>query len=34
MGILAVDLDKFNLDDYNNVDGNDPETIIHVRILA
>ena len=34
MGILGVDLDKTNIDDDNNFDENDPETIIHVRLLA
>ena len=34
MGILGVDLDKINLDDDNNLDVDDPETIIHVRLLA
>ena len=34
MGILGVDLDKANLDDDNNFDEDDPETIIHVRLLA
>ena len=34
MGILGVYLDKNNLDEDNNFDEDDPETIIHVRILA
>ena len=33
MNILAVDLDKINLDDDNNFDEDDSETII-VRLLA
>ena len=32
--ILAVDLDKINLDGDNNFDKDDPDTIIHVRNLA
>ena len=28
MGILGVDLDNINLDDDNNFDKNDPETIL------
>ena len=32
--ILAVNLNKINLDDDNDFDGNDPDTIIHVRLLA
>ena len=32
--ILAVDLDKINLDNANNFDEEDPNTIIHVRLLA
>ena len=32
--ILAVDLDKINLDNDNNFDEDDPDTIIHVRLLA
>ena len=32
--ILAIDLHKFNLDYGNNFDDNDPDTIIHVRLLA
>ena len=34
MGILGVDLDKINLDNDNNFDENDSETIIHVSLLA
>ena len=34
MGILGVDLDKANLDDYYNFADDDPETVIHVRFLA
>ena len=33
MGILNIDLNCINLDD-NNVDEDDPDTIIHVRLLA
>ena len=33
MGILDVDLDIIN-DDDNNIDEDDPDTIIHVRLLA
>ena len=33
MGILSVDLDKINLGNVN-FDEDDPETIIHVRLLA
>ena len=33
MGILSVDLNNINLNDAN-FDDNDPETIVHVRILA
>ena len=29
-----VDLDKINLDDDNDFDVDNPETIIHVRLLA
>ena len=29
-----VDLDKINLDNDNNFDEDDPDTIIHVRRLA
>ena len=32
--IIAVDLDKINLDNYNNFDEDDLETIIHIRLLA
>ena len=34
MGILGLDLDKINLQDDNNFCEEDPEAIIHVRILA
>ena len=34
MDILCVNLDKTNLDDDNNLDEDDPDTIIHVRLLA
>ena len=34
MGILSVDLDKINLDDDNNFYEDNPETIIHVKLLA
>ena len=33
MGILGVDIDKTNLDDNNNFNGDDPETI-HVRLFT
>ena len=33
MGILSVDLNNINLNDAN-FDDNDPETIVHVRLLA
>ena len=33
MGILSVDLDKIYLDDVNFFEY-EPETIIHVRLLA
>ena len=33
MGILSADLDNIDLDDVN-FDEDDPETIIHVRLLA
>ena len=33
MGILRVDLDKINLGDLNFCED-DPQTIIHVRIMA
>ena len=33
MDILSIDLNNINLDD-TNYDGDDPETIIHIRILA
>ena len=32
--ILAVDLYEINLDNDNNFDKDDPDTIIHVRFLA
>ena len=32
MGILNIDLNNINLD--NNFDEDDPDTIIHIRILA
>ena len=32
--ILAVDLDKINLDSDNKFDEDDPDTIIPVRLLA
>ena len=32
--ILAVDLDKINLDEDNNFDQDHPDTIIHVRLLG
>ena len=32
--ILALDLDKINLDDDSNFDGDDPDTIIYRRILV
>ena len=34
MGILGVDLDKINLDDNNNFQKDNPEIIIHTKILA
>ena len=33
MGILSVNLNKINLGDVN-FDEDDPETIIHVRLMA
>ena len=33
LGILSIDLNKFNPDD-TNYDEGDPETVIHIRILA
>ena len=33
MGIYSVDLNNINLDD-TNYDENEPETIIHIRLLA
>ena len=32
--ILAADLNKINLDEDNNFDENDPDTFIHLRLLA
>ena len=32
--IFAVDPDKINFDEENNLDEDDPDTIIHVRSLA
>ena len=32
--LLALDLDKINLDNDNNFDEGDPDTIIHVGLLA
>ena len=32
--ILVVDLDKFNLDEDNNFDVDDSDTVIHVKFLA
>ena len=34
MGILGVDLYNINLDDDNNFYEDDPETIIHAKLLA
>ena len=34
LGILGVDLDKIKLADDNNFDEDNPETIIHVRLLT
>ena len=34
MGILHVDLDKIDLNNDNNFYKDDPETVIHVRLLA
>ena len=34
MGILGVDLDRINLDNDDNFDEYDPDTIVHVRLLA
>ena len=34
VGVLVIDLDKINLDDDNNFDEDDSETIIHVRIFV
>ena len=33
MGILSTDLNNINLD-YGDYDEDDPETVIHVRLLA
>ena len=33
MGILSVELDNINIDD-TNYDEDDPETIIHIRLLS
>ena len=33
IGILGIDLVKIDLEDDNNFDENDPDTIIDVRIL-
>ena len=32
--LIATDLDKINLDNDNNFYEDDPDTIIHVRLLA
>ena len=34
MSILGVDHDKVNLDDDNNFDEDDTDTIIYVKLLA
>ena len=34
MGISLVDVDKMNLGDNNNIDKDDLEAVIHVKILA
>ena len=34
IGILGVDLDKINLDEYNNFNEDDLETVIYVRPLT
>ena len=34
MGILGVEIDQINLDDDNNFYEDDPDTGIHVRVLA
>ena len=34
MGILGLDLDKINLEDDNNFCEEDPEAIIHIRLLV
>ena len=33
MGTLSVDLDKINLDN-GNFDEDDPETLLHVRLVT
>ena len=33
MGIFSIDFKNINLDD-TNYDEDDPETVIHIRILA
>ena len=33
MGILSIDINNINLDD-TNYDEGDPETVIHIRLLA
>ena len=33
MGILSIDLNKINLDN-TNYDEDDPDTIVHIRLLA
>ena len=34
MDFLAVDLDKINLEEDNNFDDDDPDTITHNRLLT
>ena len=34
MGSLVVDLDNINLDDNNNFNEDNPDTITYVRLLA
>ena len=34
MDILTVDIDKINLDEDNNFDEDDPDTNVHVKLLA
>ena len=34
MGILRVDLDKINLNNYNNFQEGNPDTIVHAKSLA